>query len=258
MNEVTRRSDQTPVATTGEQLPVRTHHIESIFVSSQLTLAMEPRLRFAWTVKPAYWYAGYTLMVFRSTAGFCPQKYPKDLNEHGRLIIETDRDAYHDECPEEGTHFFTFVLHKRILLGLSERLSVLRFSETIPSARVVVGRIRDQIELRELGVRHEVGLIEHEAKVNEAEIRRIHSRRKLDEVNNPVPKKPPSAAAAILAGELDGIDAMVDTAYARKQKLKEIKSNTRFKTLSRGERKAILKIIEERLDAAEISARSEQ
>jgi hypothetical protein len=258
MNHIVLRS-QPEIAPkeTDTVLPARIHRGGSILVSSQLTVGVEPRLQFSWTVIPRYWLRGFSLLVFRSATGFSPEKYPDDLNKHGQLIVETRHDGSHDECPAEGTHYFTLLVHKKILLGLSEKMSILRFSETVPSAKVAIGRIRDQIELREMLEEHEIGKIEYEAKLDEARIRRIRSRRSLEEIENPAPRKTRNEDDGLIAEELKNIDAMVEAMFAKRQKVSELKKDERFRKLSRQERQAVLERIAERLDAAEISARRE-
>jgi hypothetical protein len=71
----------------------RLHRGVGIFLESRLSLGVEPTLQLSWVIVPSYWRAGFTLMVFRSSSGFSPEKYPDDLNGHGQLIIETSRDA---------------------------------------------------------------------------------------------------------------------------------------------------------------------
>ena len=129
MNQIVQRATQTPATTAaGEQLPLRSYNEEGIVVGSQLTLDVEPRLTLAWRVDPSYWNDGFTLLVFHSTTGFCPQRLPVDLNLHGRLIIETREDGTFTQVPEEGSHFFTFVLHKRSffkMVGTTDGTSIL-------------------------------------------------------------------------------------------------------------------------------------
>jgi hypothetical protein len=256
MNHIVRRATKAPVVTaTGHELPTRTFKNGGISVTSQLSVGIEPRLFFAWSVVPRYWTQGYTLLVFRSMTGFCTEKYPADLNLHGQLIIETNQDARHEECPTEGTHYFTLVLHKKIWLGMREKMSVVRFSEIVPSAKVALGRIKDQVDLQELVGRHQVGTIEYEAKLHEAEVRRIQARRKLGEAMNP-PRKT-TGAESLIAEELENIDAMFQASFAVKKKMIELKKDPRFLSLGRKERQAILEKLQERLDAAEIAARHE-
>jgi hypothetical protein len=258
MSHIVRRTDQTPVTRDGgNALPTRRHQAAGIFIESQLTLDVEPRLHIAWAVIPRYWSKGYTLMVFRSTTGFSPEKYPEDLNKHGQLIIETNRDAFHDECPEEGTHYFTFVLHKKVLLGLTEKISILRFSETVPSAKVAIGRIKDQIDLQSMLQRHELDQIEHQANIFDANLRLIHSRRKHEETTNPPQPKKAARNDNPITEEIAAVDVMLEAFVAKRQKLEALKRDPKFKNLSRKEQKAVIDTIEQRLDAAELSARRE-
>jgi hypothetical protein len=221
-----------------------------------MALGIEPKLYLSWSVVPQYWQGGYTLMIFHSVSGFCPERYPDDLNLHGQLIIETLQDDCREIRPQEGTHYYTFVLHKKCFLGLSEKLSILRVSETIPSAQVPLGRIRDKCELEDMRRRHELAQIEHEARVNEAEIRRIRSREKLALAQEPPQRK--SGTDAFISEELSGIDAMVEALIAKRKKIQELKQDPRFRKLRREEREEILQLIDDRLDAGEISARREK
>jgi hypothetical protein len=213
------------------------------------------RLYICWAVNSRYWTSDFTLMVFHSTSGFCPERHPDDLNKHGRLIIETTSNGSREERLTEGTHFYTFVLHKAAWHGLSERVSVVRFSETVPSAKVGIGRIRDSMELQELQRRHELGPIEHETRVNEAEVRRIRSRQKLEQVSGTATTT--GGAPGRIAEVSAGIDAMVATYAARRRKIADLEKDERFATLSPQEKEHVLNAIDERLDPGEFSARDE-
>jgi hypothetical protein len=189
--------------------------------------------------------------------GFCPTKHPDDLNLHGRLIIETREDATFTHVPEEGSHFFTFVLHKKVLFGLREKMSILRFSETVPSAKVAIGRIRDRIELQDMLQHHELGKIEHQANRNEQELRRILSQRKLEEFRNPTVKATESRIDPSIREDLEDIDAIIEGFLAKKRKLTELEKSSEFQRLSPQERETVKERINERFDPAEISARRE-
>ena len=116
------------------------------------------------------WAKGYTLMAFRNDTGFLQhEKNPEYLTLHGDMFIETNRDGYHQERPEEGTVYYTFVLHRKVFFGLVDDSRVVRFSETIPSAKVGIGRIRDQVDLQSLLQKYELGNIEHEGKPKRGE-----------------------------------------------------------------------------------------
>jgi hypothetical protein len=259
MNQIVRRGERIPERTESpNQLPTRAFHSGGIAVQSRLTLGIEPRINLYWEVLSSHWADGYTLLVFHNMSGFCPEKYPEDLNRHGRLIIETTHDGAHEEMPVEGNHYFTFVLHKKLFLGLRERLSVLRFSETVPSAKVAIGRIKDQIDLQDMLQKHEVGKIEHAAKLTEAQLRLAHSRRKLLEAQTPPePKKQATPAEALITAELSNIDAMVEGLVAKRRKVQELKNDPRFRRLSRDEKKVVFQKIEEWFDVADMSARRE-
>jgi len=122
---------------------------------------------------------------------------------------------------------------------------------------VAIGRIKDQIDLQDMLERHEVGKIEYEAKLNEAKIRNIRSRRSLEEIENPGPRKTQNGAQAWIAEEMENIDTMVEAMFAKRRKVSDLKKDERFRKLSREERDAVLERIAERLDAVEISARRE-
>jgi hypothetical protein len=256
VSQIARRAVQTSIETTDapDLLPAKRHSSDGIFVESQLMLGIEPKLHLSWAVVPRYWHEGYTLLVFHSMSGFCPERYPDDLNRHGQLIIETRRDDWRDVRPSEGTHFYTFLLHKKSLFGLREYVSVLRLSETIPSAHVALGRIKDKLQLEEMRRRHELEGIEHEARLHEAEIRRIRSRAKLALSQEPQSHK----RGGIIDEELASIDAMVEAVIAAEKKIQELKRDPKFKRLSQEKRAAILQHIEARLDPGEISAQEER
>ena len=260
MSHIVRRATPTSsVKVTGEQLPLRSYKEEGIVVGSQLTLDIEPRLSLAWRVEPRYWNDGFTLMVFHSITGFCPDKYTVDLNQHGQLIIETKQDDCVTHVPEEGTHFFTFLLHKKRFFRWNEKMSVpLRFSETVPSAKVALGRTKDLTDLKEMLRRNEVGEIEHEANLNEQTLRCLRSRRKLEEFKNPPATTPEDGTDPSIREDLGDIDAIVEGFLAKKRKLSELKMSAEFQSLGRSERQTVIKRIKERFDPAEISARREQ
>jgi hypothetical protein len=237
-------------------VPMRVHQAGELKVESHLSLGVEPTLRIIWQVPPQCWAKGFTLMAFRNDTGFWFEKNPEMLTLHGNMFIETNRDGYHIERPEEGDIYYTFVLHKKVFFGLIDDATVVRFSETIPTAKVGIGRIRDQIDLQSMLQQHELGQIDHEAKRNDAEVRAIHSRRRLKDVKEPPPKK--KAVDAVLADEVENIDSMMEAAAAKREILRELKKDPKFKKLSKEERQSIIDEINERLDPAELRARRER
>jgi hypothetical protein len=258
MDRIVRRTSQLPQHgdTAADSLAERTHRGKGLSVTSQLSLGISPKIHIAWNVDRDCWQAGFSLMVFHSTSGFSPEKYPDDLNRHGRLIVETTHDDGYEEQPSEGTHFYTFLLHKRGFLGLWETHSLVRFSETVPTAKIAIGRIKDKMELEDLLRRHELDQIEFEAKLDEAKIRRHQSSRKLAELDKPT-KAPANAAEAMIADELAHIDAMLLAFAAKRRKVEELKKDPRFTQRLKPEQDDLLNEIDGRLDAAELSARRE-
>ena len=257
MNHIARRVPKDSSIQQGDgQLPARSYRTNNMVVASQLSLGVEPRLSLAWQVEPWCWESGFSLLVFRSGTNFCPDNDPDDLNQHGQLFIETTQDSVHEEVPVEGTHFFTFVLHRKIF-RLFKQTSALRFSETVPSAKVALGRIKDQTDLQDMAQHHELAKIEHAAKLNEAIIRRIRSQRTLEEMQNPTPRKTQTAGEALIAEDLETFEAMLEAMVANRRKVSDAKKDERFRKLTPKQRKAILEWLAERLDPAEISARTE-
>ncbi len=236
-------------------LAPRIHRNDEIEVESQLSLGLEPTLRLTWNVNHTYWADGFRLLVFRSETGFSAEQYPEDFTKHGQLIIETTHNDSVRERPTEGTHYYTFLLYKKSYLRLLEKMATLRISELVPSAQVGLGRMKDQLELRAMIRRNRVEGIEHTSQLNEAKIRRIHSRRRLEETRNP-PRATPQGDAT-LAAELAAIDAMLATCVAKREKLESFQHDPKFKKLSKPEQDALMEIIEQRLDTSEISARRE-
>src|SRR5258708_4869177 len=108
MSNLVRRVQQSVVPTveSNDVVPARRHRNGTIFVESQVVLGIEPKLYLAWSVVPRFWAKGFTLMVFRSTTGFCPQKCPDDLNEHGQMIVEARENSRYEEHPPEGTYYY--------------------------------------------------------------------------------------------------------------------------------------------------------
>ncbi len=137
MNEIVRKANS-EIQQMTEASPLRTEHVNEMTVASQLTLGVEPRLWIGWRVKPWYWGDGFSLKIFRSMTGFSAERCPEDLNEHGKLIIETKEDGVFENVAEEGTHYFTFVLHKQSFFKWCEKLAIIRVSEHVPSAKVAL------------------------------------------------------------------------------------------------------------------------
>jgi hypothetical protein len=228
----------------------RTHRGDGLVVESRLSLGVEPEISLNWTIAPEYVAARYTLMVFRASGGFSANPYPDDLSAHGTLIIETTEKGVRTDRLPEGTYFYTFALRKTYIFGLVEFVTLVRFSETVPSARTAIGRIKDQLELRDLAHRLEASGHEYEAKLNEAHIRVLESRRALERA-----KGGTSPGDPVLSKEVAAVKSIVETYLARRSVLDDLANDPKFQSLSPKERKAILKDVKARLDPREVSAR---
>jgi ribosomal protein L7/L12 len=232
-----------------QTLPARIHRDGALVATSRLSLGIEPELHLSWAVAPRYFESGYRLLIFRNSSGFCPERFPDDLNRHGQLIVETKQSASYSERLPEGTYYYTVLLCKQGLL--LRRVETIRFSETIPTAKIGIGRIKDRIELQTLAKQQELGELEHEAKLNETELRVIESRQRLTAAKES-PKELP--VHPLLAEELRAIDLILDGQAAKREKLKALKVSPKFLGLTRAERKRVVEEINRRLDPGELSA----
>jgi hypothetical protein len=252
MSEIVRKSDAELAGAGGELLLPRTHIDDGLSVQSQLSLGVAPRLTLSWAVDYGHWTDGCRLLVFHSTSEFSSELYPDDLSQHGRLIIDTTADGSRDEQPSEGTHFYTFVLRKEYF-GLVEGLSVVRFSETVPTAKIAIGRIRDKMELDDLLRRHKLSAIEEVANLNEAKVRRIRSRTAFRQARGI--RGPAGGAEHVIAAELADIDAIVATLAAKRRKIEALKNDEQFQSLDTEQQEWVLARLDLRLEPGEISGR---
>lgn len=256
MNEIILRDNRDqPVAETDERQPTQQRCLDEMSVTSTSMLGHHPKVHLTWNVDQKYWAKRYRLLVFRSTVGFCPDENPEDLNRHGQLIVETTHNGEHLEHPEEGTFFYTFVLHKRG--WFSERVSVARLYETIPSAKVPISRIKDQLELRELEHRSGVMGIDHLANLGEAVLRLKRATEKLagtSTQNQPEKKKPRD----VLDERLEAADSLIALYAAKRKKLETLENDPAFCALDPKEQQKVRDKIDQLLDPGEISAGRER
>lgn len=259
MGQIVRRVDE-PSVLAGEHPPQshQSYEGDGFSVSSKLILAYRPELHLNWTVENEQVRDGTALLVFHSTVSFSSDVDPDDLNKHGNLIIETQQNGNRVLYPEEGTHYFTLLFrNKKGLLGrfFEKRSQPIRFSESIPSARVMIGRVRDSNELAVEANRRELLPVSFETEHNEAEVRRINSRKKLDAARRePEVQKPQSAARLEIVKEKEYIDGYLETIFARKQTLDELELDPRFKELDKGLQDYLRNYIKSRLDPNEMKA----
>lgn len=269
MSQIVRRHNELAEVSDSAQLkPVLTHRGDGVSVSSQLYIGPRPELYLSWNIEKQYLYQGFTLMVFHSTSGFCPEARPDDLSKHGNLIIETQEDGERSLYPDEGAQYFTFVFRKKpgILGFLGEKRShPLRFSEMIPSAKVVLSRVKDRLELREQDHRMNMQPKRHEIERNELDIALFESAERLEKLRNPPPlpepQQPPSSDRRndlVIDQELGAINRLIDTVLASETAFDDLQHDPRFQRLSNKSKKKILQQMRRQLDLAEITAREER
>src|SRR5262249_11521036 len=127
---------------------------------------IDPVVRLSWQVEPRKWKAGASLIGFHSTEGFCPQSNPPDLNQHGRMIIESTHDGDFDTQVAEGWHYFTFVLVRPIFKGMFQSTGQpLRFSRNVRALKNALSRIQDMEKLNRLKEEAELAPLLHEVRM---------------------------------------------------------------------------------------------
>jgi hypothetical protein len=258
VNQIVRRvNDNHALAGESERQPTQIRRVKEMIVSSTRSLGIDPKVHLTWNVLPWYWNKRFRLLVFRSNTGFCPEENPEDLNRHGHLIIQTTHDGEHLEQPGEGTFYYTFLLHKPG--WLREKMSIARLAETIPSAKVAIGRIRDRVEFQELMQGSELGAIEHQAKLNEATVRLARSIEKVKGISSQMQsEKNQSKPRDILDERLQAADALISLYAAKRKKLEALENDPTFRALDPKEQQKVRDKIDQLLDPGEISAGRER
>jgi len=258
VNQIVRRvNDNQALAGESERQPTQIRRVKEMLVSSTRSLGIDPKVHLTWNVLPWYWDKRFRLLVFRSTTGFCPEENPEDLNRHGQLIIQTTHNGEHLEQPGEGAFYYTFVLHKPG--WLREKMSLARLAETIPSAKVPVGRIKDRIDLQEMLQRSELAAIEHQAKLNEATLRLARSIEKVKGNSSQTQsERDKSKPRDILDERLQTADALIALYAAKRKKLEALENDPTFRALDPKEQQKVRDKIDQLLDPGEISAGRER
>lgn len=249
-------ANNTAIEKADESLPAVMHRKEGLSVTGQRTLGIDPRVLLTWSVEYRYWADGYRLMGFRSTSGFAPDQHPEEMSAHGQMILEEISDGSLEERLPEGTYFYTFVLYKRTFLGLWEHMSVVRFSETIPSAKTAIGRIEDQLRLQQLKEDHELHGIKSQIAKNEAIVALHRSNQKLAALTEP--KRDDSLeedvrrdVKRLVREKLRKAMTRVEMLTAFRDVEKKLKRNPIWKKLDEGQRTKILNEVIGDLDADE-------
>jgi hypothetical protein len=258
MGEVTRRhrADLNPHSGSNSPPPLVERRGEGITVRTVTSQGVQPSIDIAWEIDSSY--RGYKLLGFRSTSGFSSSTQPKDLAQHGQKILEEDADGSRLEQLAEGTYFYTLMLFSDGLVFNSVCKPV-RFSETIHSAKTVIGRVEDELRLRQL--EDEIKMREDMSELarNELVMKLHRSRKAIEELTKPKIETDP-LEAAIRAK----IDPKLREAFARarsrvemnfeREKLKEkVKRYPGWKKLPRELQDKIMKDIDDDLDPDEMS-----
>jgi hypothetical protein len=230
---------------------------DELSVGCRKSLGVQPKVLLTWTVPYELWREKFKLLVFSSTTGFAPDPETHVLSEHGHLILEERADGSLEELLPEGTHFYTFLLHRRRWFRLRESWCMVRFSETIPSAKTAVGRIEDQVKLARMRARHEADLILDQVAHNEALLKLHHSNRQLKGVTEPKPELDPLEEAVrrevepIVRSALVRARKRVEMAVQQAKLTKELKGYPGWKALKPSQRDRVLADIAADLDADE-------
>jgi hypothetical protein len=250
-------ANNTAIEKADECLPAVMHRKEGLSVISQRNLGPDPSVLLTWSVDKWHWAKRCRLMGFRSASGFAPDQDPKDLSAHGQMILEEVSDGSLEERLPEGTYFYTFVLCQPIILGIWETTtSVVRFSETIPSAKTAIGRIEDRLRLEQLKEDHELHGIKRQIAKNEAILALHRSNQKLAALTEP--KREDSLeedvrreVESIVRKKLKKAMTRVELLAALRDVEKRLKRNPTWKKLDADQRDRLLADIVADLDTDE-------
>lgn len=231
----------------GEEITTRNDG-DHIAVLSHLRLGIYPGIRLEWSIDPSELLRHPTLLAFRSATGFSDKDDPDDLKVHGQMILETTSDGEMEEHLPEGTYYYTFLLRRPGLLGLWEKRSKpLRFQEVIPSAKVAIGRLQDQLALQNLVLDLALQHVRHE--ITEAEVMM-----KLRAAQSRLKELSQAARGKREGGYRDfrkQYDGLLDKMSHTSKYVDAIQNDVRFKGLSDTERKEFLRIIKDANDPKE-------
>lgn len=239
-----------------ESPPAVTRQKQGLSVTSQKTLGMNPRILLTWSAEYHHWADGFRLMGFRSASGFAPDQHPENLSAHGQMILEETADGTLEERLPEGTHFYTFVLYKRTYFGLREKMNIVRFSETIPSARTAIGRSEDHLKLQQLREDHDLHGIKSQIARNEAMLALHRSNQKLAGLMEPRPEKSLEEEVrreveSIVRQKLKKAMTRIEMLTALRDVEKRLKRNPSWKKLDPKQQQKLMDDILEDLDADE-------
>lgn len=256
-NGIVKKNSDSDVIPAVESFPMVPRCNDKLTVNSQVSLGVDPRIVLSWNVDQQYWDEGFTLLGFRSSSGFATKERPEDLAMHGEMFLEESADGKLEGRLSEGTYFYTFVLRRLAYCGFLEKFAgIVRFFESIPSAKTAIARIEDQLKLRQLEQDCELHGIKSEVARNEAMIALQQSKKKLEAMNSP---KPDDTLEAQVRKEVDSelreklkkAQTRIDFAVALQDLQKKMKRNPALKKFDEKQREQLLKEVFEDLNAKE-------
>lgn len=232
-------------------LPAVERRKDGLLVTSQTSLGVDPRVYLQWNVDSEYWLQGYRLLGFRSPRGFAPDAHTSLLQMHGEMFLEETENGSREERLPEGTHYFTFVLHKKTFW--KESMSVVRFSESIPSARTAISRIEDQLRLQKLQQDHSVAELNRQIEMNNAIVALHRSSAKLEELTKPKPDDSLEAQVrreveAVVRKKLKKAMTRVELIVALQDVQKQLRRSPSWKKMDALKRERMLQKVVEDLD----------
>jgi hypothetical protein len=250
------RVEVAPVTETAPPAESHRHVGDGFVVDYALWLGEMPRIKLSWGVQERYW--GSRLLIFHSTTGFHSEDDPDDLGSHGKLIVETLRNDHRQLHLSEGEHFFTFLLRKRGLFGryLEGRSKPLRIAVAVPSAKLVLSRMDDEIAFLEKDNKRKILPLRLEAERYEARRRLLEEKKRYRRLK--LPEKTTTHESDRGSGPKGKVLAFLKTLSDKREILAELPQSPDFQRLSDTEKELVLQEIEARFDPKEEAARREE
>jgi hypothetical protein len=257
-NSLAQKSN-TSLESSNRVIAPKTRRSEGLTVTSETTLGFDPRIALSWSVEPWYWGEGYRLLGFHSTSEFSRDQPAKDLSAHGQMFLEETADGSMEEQLAEGTHYYTFLLHKKGLI-FEAMSSPVRFSALIPSAKTGIGRVEDTLRVQQL--KEDVALhgIKSEIVRNEAELALRRSKKKLAASREQESKKETSLEEEVRRSVEPDVRQVLKKALKRIELMKvrgqvkeQLRNTPEWKNLSPDEQQQLLNSVTDDLDPNEAS-----
>ncbi len=222
------------------------HTGEHLTVVSHLRLGIYPGVRLEWTIERTKQTRGATLIAFRSTTGFCPIDDPDELGLHGQMFLKTTEDGQREDHLPEGVHFYTFIL-RRPGIFREKRSDPVCFTETIPSAKVAIGRMHDQLALKQLMSDLALASDRHDISQAEVELKLRAAKQRLKELSASTKKKKNLGYRRFKAEHDRQLEQMSSTT----RYLSDLQNDPRFQQLSEDQQADFLRRVREESDPRE-------